>query len=98
MALRAQDLLYIHSHLKSRKKVKLSGAPITQLYKCIIKIVVIQCKARFFLLVDLREFFVQSRVGGTKKINKKALKMTGHFQSFFFFFFFFFFNISRKKQ
>ena len=24
-------------------------------------------KARFFLLVDLREFFFRSRVGGTKK-------------------------------
>ena len=33
-------------------------------------------KARFFLLIDLREFFFRSRVGGTKKINKKALKMT----------------------
>ena len=30
-----------------------------------------------FLLVDLRDFFFGSRVGGTKKkINKKALKMT----------------------
>ena len=42
-------------------------------------------KARFFLLVDLREFFFRSRVGGgggggggrgRKKINKKVLKMT----------------------
>ena len=33
-------------------------------------------KARFFLLVDLREKKFRSRVGGTKKINKKALKMT----------------------
>ena len=33
-------------------------------------------KARFFLLVDLQEYFFRSRVGGTKKINKKALKMT----------------------
>ena len=33
-------------------------------------------KARIFLLVDLREIFFRSRVGGTKKINKKALKMT----------------------
>ena len=28
------------------------------------------------LLVDLRDFFFRLRVGGTKKINKKALKMT----------------------
>ena len=33
-------------------------------------------KARLFLLVDLREFFFRSRVGGTIKIDKKALKMT----------------------
>ena len=34
-------------------------------------------QARFFLLVDLREFFFRFRVGGVrKKINKKALKMT----------------------
>ena len=33
-------------------------------------------KARFFLLVDLWEFFFRSRVGGRKKINIKALKMT----------------------
>ena len=60
-----------------------------------------------FLLVDLRELFFRSRVGGTKKINKKSSEndqsendqLTGHFQSFFFqnfFFSFFFFNISRK--
>ena len=29
-----------------------------------------------FLLVDLREFFSDLGSGGTKKINKKALKMT----------------------
>ena len=29
-----------------------------------------------FLLVNLREIFFRSRVGETKKINKKALKMT----------------------
>ena len=33
-------------------------------------------KARIFLLVDLREIFFRPRVGGTKKINKKALEMT----------------------
>ena len=33
-------------------------------------------KARIFLLVDLREFFFRFRVGGTKKINIKTLKMT----------------------
>ena len=60
-------------------------------------------KARFFLLGDLREIFFRPRVGGTKKINKKSSEndqLTGHFQSFFFFlrafFFFSFFNISRK--
>ena len=31
---------------------------------------------QIFLLVDLHEFFFRSRVGGRKKINKKALKMT----------------------
>ena len=33
-------------------------------------------KARFFLLVDLRESFSDLGSGGQKKINKKALKMT----------------------
>ena len=35
-------------------------------------------EARFFLLVDLREFFsdIGSGGGGAKKNNKKALKMT----------------------
>ena len=36
-------------------------------------------EARFFLLVDLREFFFRYRGrggGGAKKNNKKALKMT----------------------
>ena len=58
-------------------------------------------EARIFLLVDLQEIFFRSRVGGKKKINKKALKMTsktGHFQTFFFFRAFFFFNISRKNS
>ena len=40
--------------------------------------------------------------GGDKKINKKALKITCHFQSFYFFSFFifkaFFFLISPEKQ
>ena len=61
-----------------------------------------QTQARFFLLVDLREFFFRSRVGGTKKKKKKSSEndqLTGHFQSFFFFFqSFFFFNISRKNS
>ena len=42
-------------------------------------------KSRFFLLVDLQDFFFRFKVGvegGTKKINKKAL--TGHFKAFFF--------------
>ena len=34
------------------------------------------CKARIFLLVDLQELLFRFRVGGTKKKNKKALKMT----------------------
>ena len=33
-------------------------------------------KARIFLLVDLREFFSDLPLGGEKKNNKKALKMT----------------------
>ena len=60
-----------------------------------------QTQARFFLLVDLREFFFRSRVGGTKKKSSENDQLTGHFQSFFFFFFFqsfFFFNISRKNS
>ena len=32
--------------------------------------------ARIFLVVDLRDFFFRFRFEGTKKINKKALKMT----------------------
>ena len=34
-----------------------------------------RCKARIFLLVDLREFFFRFRVGGGGT-KKKALKMT----------------------
>ena len=30
----------------------------------------IHCKARIFLLVDLREFFFRFRVGGMEKKNK----------------------------
>ena len=33
-------------------------------------------QARIFLLVDLREKKIRFRVGGRKKLNKKALKMT----------------------
>ena len=45
---------------------------------------------QIFLLVDLREFFFRSRVGGTKqKKNSENDQLTGHFQSFFF-------NISKK--
>ena len=33
-------------------------------------------KARFFLLVDLRDFFSDLGSGDEKKINKKVLKMT----------------------
>ena len=40
------------------------------------KILFEAAQARIFLLDDLREFFLRFRVGGTKKINKKALKMT----------------------
>ena len=43
--------------------------------------------ARFFLLVDLRDFF-RFRVGGTGK-KKKGFEndqLSGHFQSFFFIF------------
>ena len=70
-------------------------------------------QARFFLLVDLREFFFRSRVRGTKKKKKSSEndqkkkssendQLTGHFQSFFFFFSEFFFSffslISPEKQ
>ena len=55
-------------------------------------------KARFFLLVDLQEFFFRFRVGGTGKKERKALKMTGHFQSFVFSFSELFFNISRTNS
>ena len=36
----------------------------------------VQADARFFLLVDLRDFFFRFRVGGWEKKRKKALKMT----------------------
>ena len=68
-------------------------------------------KDRFFLLVDLWEFFFRFRVGGTKKNKQKSSEndqLTGHFQSFFFSFselffsfselFFFFFKSPEKKQ
>ena len=58
-------------------------------------------KARIFLLVDLREKNFRLRVGGTKKINKKALKMTSLRASFLFFFQSFFppfFLYSPEKQ
>ena len=56
-------------------------------------------RPEFFLLVDLREKNSDLGTRGREKKEKKALKMTGHFQSFFFFFFlselfFFLFNIS----
>ena len=58
----------------------------------------VSSKARIFLLVDLQDFFFRFRVGGTRKINKKALKMTSYWSFsvlfFFFFFFFFFFSFS----
>ena len=60
-----------------------------------------QRKARFFLLVDLPDFFSDLGSGGRKKRNKKALKM---FQSFFLFVFFtfraffLFFLISPEKN
>ena len=48
-------------------------------------------KARFFLLVDLREFFADLGSGDGKKEKRKKSsendQLTGHFQSFFFFFF-----------
>ena len=59
------------------------------------KAVFYESKARIFLLVDLREFFLSDLGSGRrKKINKKSSEndqLTGHFQSFFFFFFQFFF-------
>ena len=56
-------------------------------------------KARIFLLVDLRELFFRFGVGRTKKINKKALKMTSQLVIFrAFIYFLFFFNISRKNS
>ena len=50
--------------------------------------------ARFFLLVDLPEFFFRFRVGGTKKRRKKSSEndqLSGHFLSIFF-------NISRTNS
>ena len=53
-------------------------------------------KARFFLLVDLREFFSDlGSGGGDEKYKEKSSendKLTGHFQSFFFMFRAFFFR------
>ena len=51
-------------------------------------------KARIFLLVNLREFFFRSWLGGSKKNTSKSSEndqLTGHFQSFFFSFSDFFF-------
>ena len=42
----------------------------------------LQCKARFFLLVDLRDIFVRFRVGDEQKSSEND-QLTGHFQSFF---------------
>ena len=55
-------------------------------------------KARFFLLVDLRDFFLDLGSGGRKKINKKALKMTSSLVIFRAFYLFFFFLISPEKN
>ena len=38
-------------------------------------------KARFFLLVDLQDFFFRFRVGDEKKSSEND-QLTGHFQSF----------------
>ena len=56
-------------------------------------------KARFFLLVDLLEFFSGLGLGGRKKSSEND-QLTGHFQSFFFFSFsdFFFVLISRTNS
>ena len=43
-----------------------------------------QAKARFFLLVDLQDFFFRSRVGETEKKPSENDQLTGHFQLFFF--------------
>ena len=45
----------------------------------------LNCKARIFLLVDLRDFFFRFRVEGTKKKKKGSEndQLTGYFQSFF---------------
>ena len=51
-----------------------------------------------FLLVDLREFFIRFRVGWTKKINKKALKMTSELVIFRVFFLIFSFFLYLQKQ
>ena len=51
----------------------------------------IRPKARIFLLVDLREISLRSRVGDEKNKKKKSCEndqLTGHFQSFFFIAFF----------
>ena len=59
-------------------------------------------EARFFLLVDLREFFFRFRVDGMKKKKKSSEndQLTGQlviFRLFFFSELFFYFNISKKK-
>ena len=55
-------------------------------------------KARFFLLVDLQDFFSDLGTGGREKKSSENDEFTAHFQSFFFHFqsysFFFFLNIS----
>ena len=55
--------------------------------------------ARIFFLVDIWEFFSDFGLGGRKKKEKKALKMTSSLVIFKALFFqSFFFNIFRKKQ
>ena len=55
-------------------------------------------KARFFLLVDLQDFFFQIKGWEDGKKSSENDQLTGHFQSFFFSFSELFFNISRTNN
>ena len=58
----------------------------------------VRFKARFFLFVDLQEFFSDLGSGDEKKSSEND-QITGHFQSFFYgAFFIIFFLISPEKK
>ena len=66
-----------HCETNTFHNVRKSKISITDLYEFMRHMHECQVRPDFFLLAVLREFFFRFRVGRTKNINKKALKMTG---------------------